>query len=122
MVALVVRKKNNDDEVPSSTIRAELLIAGLGEKHISLFYYGSADEMYEELVNIYPKLASGGGYELLRQGAGRQLDAIPIPPGGYTVEYIKSIVHSAKVYIRPVQMSLDMTTPCDVSIYICSLF
>ena len=69
-----------------------------------------------DLVWPYPKLAGGGGYELLRQDATRQLDVIPIPPGGYSVEYIKNVVHSAKVYIRPLQKSLDMTaSSCDVS-------
>ena len=50
----------------------------------------------------FPKLKDAGGYELLRVGArNRCLEVIPIPPGGYTVEYLKDVVQQAKVYIRP---------------------
>ena len=64
--------------------RAQLQLAGLG-----VFLYGSSDEIYDELIDNYPKLAGGGEYDLLRQDATRQLDVIPIPPGGYSVEYIR---------------------------------
>lgn len=67
------------------------------------------------MIDNYPKLASAGGYELLRQGAGRQLEEIPIPPAGYSADYLKSVVHNAKVYVRPLQTSLNLTaSPCNV--------
>ncbi len=106
-----------DDEVPDSMARAQLLMAGLGEKKISLIFYGSADQVHDELFDNYPKLANGGGYELLRQGVSKQLDVISVPQGGYTVEYISSVVHGAKVYIRLLQKTLDMTNSCDVSMF-----
>lgn len=108
-----------DESPPDTTLRAELQIAGLGEKKVSLFLYGGSDEIYDELIDAYPKLSGGGGYELLRQGQGRQLDVIPIPSGGYSIEYLKSVVHSAKIYIRPLQKSLDTSAaPCtDVSVF-----
>ena len=68
------------------------------------------------MIDNSPKLAGGGGYELLRQDATGQLDVIPIPLGVYSVEYIKNVIHGAKVYIWPLQKSLDMTaSSCDVS-------
>lgn len=104
-----------DDSPPDCMARAKLQMAGLGEKKVSIFLYGSSDELNDDLLEHYPKLSNGGGYELLRQGVGKHLDLIPIPPGGYSAEYLSSVVHSAKVYIRPLQMALDTATaPCDV--------
>lgn len=104
-----------DDSSPDRMTRANLQMAGLGEKKLSLFLYGLSDELIDDLLDYYPKLSGGGGFELLRQGVGKQLEVIPIPPGGYSVEYLQSVVHSAKVYIRPLQKSLDTATaPCDV--------
>lgn len=58
----------------------------------------------------YPKLAYAGGYELLCQGhGGRQLEEIPSPRQGCTTEFLKSVLHNAKMYIRPIQKNLDMT-------------
>ena len=104
-----------DCDTPDSMLRAHLQLAGLGGKKIELFLYGGSSELHEELIDSYPKLSSAGGYELLRQGTGRQLEEIPIPPDGYSVEYLKSVVHNAKVYIRPLQTTLNLTaTPCNV--------
>lgn len=80
------------DSVPDSMTRAELKMAGLGEKMVSVFLYGCSDELNDDLLDYIPKLSSGGGYELLRQGVGKNLDVIPIPPGGYTAEYLQSVL------------------------------
>ncbi len=107
-------------EIPSGKERAQLQLAGLGEKDLSLSLYGDPDDFHHELMIEYPKLAFGGGYELLRQGnGGRQLEEIPSPRQGYTTEFLKSVVHNAKVYIRPIQKSLDMSfTSSNVSFHI----
>ena len=55
----------------------------------------------------FPKLANGGGYELLRLGDMKTLEIISEPASGYSVEYLKSVVSSAKIYIRPLQKNLD---------------
>ena len=38
---------------------------------------------------------------------GRDLEPIKAPKDGYSVEYLKAVVHNAKVYIRPLQKNLD---------------
>ena len=59
----------------------------------------------------FPKLADGGGHELMRtkQNNNRELCVIPFLSGGYTAEYLKSIVGQAKVCIRPIQKDLSIT-------------
>lgn len=33
---------------------------------------------------------------------------VPIPASGYTVDYLKAVIHSAKLYIRPLQTDLSV--------------
>ena len=96
-------------EPPSTKLRTELQLAGLGERRFSLFLYGGADEIHDELLQQYPKLAKAGGYELLRLNEDREMNVIPVPSEGYTVEYLKGIVHAARIYIRPLQQSLEIS-------------
>ena len=96
------------DEPPNAKLRAELQLAGLGEKRFALFLYGGADELHDELIEQYPKLADAGGYELLRL-ENKEMNPIPIPPEGYSVEYLKGIIHTACVYIRPLQKCLKLS-------------
>ena len=110
------------EDIPNGKERAELQLAGLGEKELSLSLHGSADDLHAELIMEYPKLKDSGGYELLRQGAGRHLEEIPSPRGGYTAEFLKTVVHNAKIYVRPIQQALDMNfTLSNVSHIIISL-
>ena len=97
--------------MPDPGKKAELALAGLGEKKCSLFLYGCAKKMRDELVDIFPKLAKAGGFELLRGSDKGSKDLVPIeiPKTGYTPEYLKAVVSSAKVYIRPLQNNLDLT-------------
>ena len=96
---------------PDQQRRAKLSLAGLGEKQISLFLYGDAEELNCELIDHYPKLAEGGGYELLRSSdkGGKELILLDVPAAGYSAGYLKSILSSAKIYIRPLQRDLDLT-------------
>ena len=57
----------------------------------------------------FPKLKEGGGFELLRvpEGGGKLLQVIASPESGYTVTYLRAVVHHAKVYVRPMQNNLD---------------
>ena len=98
------------EDIPSGIERAQLQLAGLGEKQISIInLYGNADDFHNELMMEYPKLESSRGYELLCQGTGKQLDEIPSPRGGYTAKFLKMVAHNAKINICPIQQSLDMT-------------
>ena len=96
---------------PSPMDKALLIRAGLGPRKLSLFEYGESFEFHESITSAFPRLAQGGGYELLRtkQNTNRELCVIPPPPGGYTVDYLKSMVSQAKIYIRPIQRDLPLT-------------
>ena len=100
----------DDDQPPDASERAKLLLAGLGEKKINVVAHG---DIRNDLLEEYPKLRAGGGFELLRL-RGRDLEAIPIPHEGYTVQYLKTVVQNAKVFIRPIQAPLDVTIDSEV--------
>ena len=97
--------------IPDMSERTALKLAGLGEKKFSVFAYAAGCELQLELVREFPKLAGAGGYELLRahESGGRELILIDIPHDGYSVEYLQAVIKSGKIYIRPLQRSLDMT-------------
>ena len=89
------------------------MIAGLGEKRITISADAEAQEICGELSVHFPKLLDSGGFELLRvPEGGKQLNVIACPESGYTVSYLRAVVHYAKVYIRPMQkdLSLDPVT------------
>jgi hypothetical protein len=74
--------------------------AGLGVKTMSFVESSDAEMLHEEdLLQAFPKLCQGGGYELLRtsQHNTRSLDVIPPPPSGYTVAYLRSVAGQAKI-------------------------
>ena len=91
--------------VPDSGERAILQTAGLGEKRIALDLHSEGWEIYEELQFNFPKLKEAGGFELLRvpECGGKSLQMVAMPETGYTVEYLKAVVHNAKIYLRPLQ-------------------
>ena len=97
------------DAIPDSQERASLLLAGLGEKKITFDEYCNHQEINSELTFQYPKLADAGGFELLRvpEGGGKVLQEIAIPQSGYTIPYLRAVVHHAVVYIRPLQRHLS---------------
>ncbi len=56
-----------DQTVPPSPMeKVELLRAGLGPRKLSLFVHGESSELHHDIITAFPKLASSGGYELLR--------------------------------------------------------
>ena len=97
---------------PTPMEKADLIRADLGPRKLSLFEFGDSSQFHDDVLVAFPKLADGGGYELLRtkQNNNKELCVIPPPSGGYNAEYLKSIVGQAKVYIRPIQKDLS-TTP-----------
>ena len=108
----------NIDQItpPSSLDKATLIRAGLGPRKLSLFEYGESFEFHQSIMDSFPRLADGGGYELLhtKKNTNRELCVIPpSPPGGYTVDYLKSIVSQAKIYIRPIQKKLPLSSLVD---------
>ena len=94
--------------------KGHLIQAGLGGKLLCIFEHCDADDLHHELLNTFPKLRAGGGYEQLCSSPrnNRDLEVIPPPPSGYSVSYLKGVVGQAKIYIRPLQQSLD-TSPIE---------
>ena len=84
---------------PAPLHKAELIRAGLGVAQLNC----------HEILDKFPKLCDGGGYELLRTvGSSHELQHIPPPSGGYTAAYVKNVVNKAKVYVRPLKKDLSL--------------
>ena len=107
--------------VPDGQEREALQIAGLGEKRISLNSYSDHHDIYSELSFHFPDLVNAGGFELLRvpEGGGKLLEVIASPSSGYSVTYLRAVVHQAKIFIRPLQRDLSLD-PMDVEVLISS--
>ena len=101
---------SSQDTLPDGEERASLQKAGLGEKNISFCAFGDAQDIYDELLFQFPKLCEAGGLELRRipEGGGKELDVIAAPDSGYTVSYLRAVVHHAKIYIRLMQRNLSL--------------
>ena len=99
----------HDDRPPSSLgARTALSTAGLGPATLNVVMDGSS--IHQELLNIFPPLSSGGGYELLlyqREGCDQGFHKIPAP---YTASKIKALANQATVYIRPLQVDISGET------------
>ena len=109
-----------DESVPDATERVTLKMAGLGECRFAVDVSATAQELCDVLEGHFHRLAEGGGFELMRsdEGCPRELVVLPIPDGGYTIDYLKAIVHNAKIYIRPLQTDLSLDPcPADVCVH-----
>lgn len=73
---------------PGPIDHGHLIDAGLGEKTLSVVETSDAEMFHEHFLDAFPKLRTGGGYELLctNERNTRSLDVIPPPPSGYAVE------------------------------------
>ena len=100
----------SDSEVPTASAKINLSFAGLGEKKVVFQKDGKASHVYEKLVSEFPPLAEGGGFEILRttENSSKVLCTLPLPPGGYTVPYLKSVLGQARGFIRPLQKDLSL--------------
>ena len=98
----------NATTVPSASQKVNMALAGLDERTICFTKGGNSEHVHKKILEAFPMLSDVGGYQILRTGerGNRQLLAITIPPGGYTVSYLKSTIASAKGYIRPYQKDI----------------
>ena len=90
--------------------RQALHEAGLGEKKILFTNVDcNAEDYREKLLEEFPKLKDGGGFELLRCSANSRvlepISSVALQSPRATQER----VGRSKVYIRPIQADLDMT-------------
>ena len=98
----------NATTVPSASQKVSMALAGLDEKTICFTKGGNSEHVHKKILEAFPMLSDVGGYQILRTGerGNRQLLELTIPPGGYTVSYLKSTIASAKGYIRPYQKDI----------------
>ena len=85
---------NKDQTVPPSV--QEKIQLGLAE--LGVFErYGDSKHVHEKLLDEFPQLSDCGRYEVLRSHPGsRDLTSIPMPPGGYTVAFLRNVLGQAK--------------------------
>ena len=72
----------------------------------------NATELKCKLEEVYPKLATGGGFEILRRGMSNELVMIDPPPNGYSVPFLRDIagLGQAIAFLRPIQCKLASNT------------
>ena len=100
--------KVNSEKPPSSVYeKTGLSNCGLGPGSITLDINSTATDVHDSLVERFPLLQAGGGYELLLyQRGGPEQGFHNIPPP-YTPARIKELAGQAHVYVRPLQQDLD---------------
>ena len=110
----VILGSTNQDVTPSRDEMEILFSAGLGRRRLVCPDKNASHEQFQAfLESEFPRLKGGGGFEVLRGSGGgggqRKLLLIPLGPYGYTVPYLKGVVGSGLVYIRPLQADLDLS-------------
>ena len=82
---------------------------GLGFKELKFDMEGDAFEIHSTLIVAYPELEDCGGYSLLRLGSGSsELVTIDPPKGGLNVRYLRDILKTAKLFVRPIQKDIEV--------------
>ena len=102
----------NTRTVPMSKGAKEALNAiGLGEKVVSMPSSASSTDLHHRLIETFPPLTFCGGYALLRcTGNTKTLELIEPPVGGHTLISLSSVVGQSRVYIRPLQQDIHVST------------
>ncbi|XP_047245829.1 uncharacterized protein LOC124883039 [Girardinichthys multiradiatus] len=89
---------------------------GIGKKVIN-FHNNMGDHTYltEHLYSTFPPLRDAGGYILAKSDRGKRLIKIPIPPLGYSIQFLRHEVDikRAPLYIIPLQRGLTLNTPIE---------
>lgn len=97
--------------MPGPEKKQELKAAGLGEKRLQIGLKATAAQLHDKIIFTFPKLNDAGGYEFLRcLPNSRSLVQLAVPTGGHTPETLKRDVGQARLYVRPLQKDLDVTT------------
>uniref|UniRef100_T1IMG7 Uncharacterized protein n=1 Tax=Strigamia maritima TaxID=126957 RepID=T1IMG7_STRMM len=95
---------------PQKEEKTELFAAGLGQQKISFPADADWTDVKGILIDVFPKLQTGGGFELMRLEGRINLKVIEMPASGYSIPFLKSShLGQALCYIRPIQVSLDLT-------------
>ena len=102
----------NQDIVPSASEKFSLKESGLGEQMIVCPLSGGWERIKEEILRAFPKLKNGGGIELLRTDGPYSKSLTKIGAQFMTsVSKLKNYMQQARIYVRPIQWSLDLELP-----------
>ena len=84
---------------------------GLETKCLDFSLEGSAYHVHSVIINEWPVLENCGGYTLLRLAENsHSLVEIELPLSGHiSVQFLKSILNNATLYIRLLQRSIEFT-------------
>ncbi|XP_033113236.1 G2/M phase-specific E3 ubiquitin-protein ligase-like [Anneissia japonica] len=104
---MVCLSKPDADTTPRSEEKQLLIDVGLGEKTVFIPDINISPEQFcQVLYTYFPKLQDAGGFELLTCiGSERKLVTIR---GKYTPQNIKDRLGQGRIYIRPIQNSLNL--------------
>ncbi|XP_033099823.1 uncharacterized protein LOC117103392 [Anneissia japonica] len=72
-------------------------------------------ELKTIILQLFPKLVAGGGFEYLKSSNSRKRIVIPLPQGRYCAREIKAYNRHGRVYLRPIQKDLDLSLIDDTS-------
>ena len=100
--------ETNDEAIPAK--KNHLILAGLGEKSLTIPNIDcSANDFLEFIMDEFPKLREGGGIEFLQcMQSSRKLEVIPYNVSS-SPRMLKTWIGAARVYLRPIQRSLDLS-------------
>ena len=102
---------NQEKPCSSTAEKNELTLAGLGEKKITIPDIDcSSQEFQDSIIAAFPKLGAGGGYEFLKcTPSTRKLEVIPYAISS-CARRLKAWIGTANIYLRPIQINLDLST------------
>ena len=94
---------------PDTAEKMQLATVGLGLKELSFNAEGNSKHIHNVLLDAFTAPNDCGGYTLHRLSS-NSTDLITIEPprGGVTVRYLKDIVKSAKLFVRPLQADIHV--------------
>ena len=83
--------------------------AGLGPRQISIPDVECSPEVFRQvIIDSFPKLASAGGFELMRCVANfKVLEAIS-QSIAVSPKRLKSVIGKSRIFVRPIQRDLDI--------------
>lgn len=105
------------NRVPCNKYDRNLLVqAGLGDKKFTIPNIDCTPEEFNAvIVSAFPKLGGCGGFELLRCLPNtKDLEVISLSIA-QSPKLLKSVIGGGRIFIRPIQKSLDMTPAKEVS-------
>lgn len=105
----LISKIIKDETSLLSERKLKLHNSGFDDKMVEFKADDEGEDVLTKIQAVYPQLASRGGYEYMRvDKSKRKLLEIPPSINGFTAEYLKTTINNGKLYLRPIQRSLDL--------------